>query len=76
MRAKIFFDGLNMGANTLFQVPYMGARFFLKLKRQELFLACEIGGLFGTVQYSWEFATGPPFILGHQLYGAIGYFEG
>ena len=35
----------------------------------------------GTSQYSWEygtgkFATGPPVILGPQLDGATGYFEG
>ena len=33
-----------MGANTFFEVSNMGARTFLKLG-QELFLACETGGL-------------------------------
>ena len=35
--AKIFFDGLNMGANTLFQVPYMGARFFFEVEKARTF---------------------------------------
>ena len=59
-----FLKGLDMRANTFFEVSNMGLGIFLRLKKwgQELFLACEIGRL--VVLFNRQIPQNPAWVPG------------